>query len=83
MFFGVVWFKNDNRFVVNIKIRGKMIYELWSINFDGLNLRQLIDYLGRGSVYLSILFDGNWIVFESGRDMDDGEIYLMCFDGSQ
>ncbi len=83
MFSGVVWLKNDNRFVVNIKIRGKTTYELWSINLDGSNLRQLTDHPGRGSVHPSISPDGNWIAFESGRDMDDGEIYLMRPDGSQ
>lgn len=83
MFSGVVWLKDNDSFIVNIKIRGKTTYELWRIDLDGLNLKQLTDNPGRGSVHPDLSPDGNWIAFESGRDMDDGEIYLMRPDGSQ
>ena len=83
MFSGLVWLKENDRFVINIKIRGKTTYELWAINLDGTGLRQLTDHPGRGSVHPAISPDGNWIAFETGRDLDDGEIYLMKPDGSK
>ena len=83
MFSGVVWLKHTQQLVINIKIRDKTTYELWIIDEDGQGLRQLTNHPGRGSVHPAISPNGEWIAFESGRDMDDGEIYLMRPDGSQ
>ena len=83
MFSGVVWLKDDNAFVINIKIRDKTTYELWRIGLDGNNLQQLTDHPQLGSVHPSLSPDKNWIVFESARDDGDGEIYIMRPDGSQ
>ena len=79
---GLLWLKNDNALILNIKIRDKTTYELWRINADGSNLHQLTNHPGRGSVHPAISPDGQWVVFETGRDGDDGELYLMRPDGS-
>lgn len=83
MFSGVVWLKDNQSFVLNIAIRNKISYELWGINLDGSGLKQLTNNPGRGNVHPQLSPDGNWIAFESGRDTDDGEIYLMRPDGSK
>ncbi|OJJ19880.1 hypothetical protein BKI52_15480 [marine bacterium AO1-C] len=82
MFSGVVWLKDHQSFVINIKIRNKTTYELWHINLDGTGLKQLTNHPKRGSAHPTLSPDGQWIAFESGRDGDDGEIYLMRPDGS-
>jgi Tol biopolymer transport system component len=83
MFSGVVWLKENNSFIINIKIKNKTTYELWGINLDGSGLKQLTDHPKRGSVHPAISPDGKWIAFETGRDGDDGEIYIMKPDGSE
>ncbi|HAS42020.1 MAG TPA: hypothetical protein DCS93_16185 [Microscillaceae bacterium] len=82
MFSGVVWLKDHQSFVINIKIRNKTTYELWRINLDGTRFKQLTNHPKRGSAHPTLSPDGNWIAFESGRDGDDGEIYLMRPNGS-
>ena len=83
MFSGVVWLKDNKSLILNIAIRNEISYELWGINNDGTGLKQLTSNPGRGNLHPQLSPDGNWVAYESGRDGDDGEIYLMRPDGSQ
>lgn len=83
MFSGVVWLKDHQSLIINVKIRNKTTYELWRINLDGSGFTQLTNHPKRGSLHPTLSPDGNWVAFESGRDRDDGEIYLMRPDGSR
>ncbi|MEM8906573.1 MAG: DUF5050 domain-containing protein [Bacteroidota bacterium] len=80
---GLLWNKDHRSLILNIKIRNTTTYELWSINADGSDLRQLTDNPGAGNVHPQLSPDGNWVLFESYRHRDEGEIYLMRPDGSQ
>ena len=80
---GLIWLKSNDSFIANFKIRNETTYELWSVDEGSGEMAQLTDHPGRGSVHPKISPDGEWIVFESGRDGDDGEIYLMLPDGSE
>lgn len=87
MYAGLVWLSDSNSLIINIAKRGEMSYELFHIsagdsgdNFYFFN--QLTNNPGRGNLHPSISPDGNWIAFESGREGDDGDIFLMRPDGS-
>ncbi|WP_353776982.1 hypothetical protein [Winogradskyella sp. 3972H.M.0a.05] len=82
MFAGLVWLKDNSSFVINIARRNEFSYELFGINLDGSNFKQLTNDPSKGNIHPDISPDGNWIVFESGRGDESNNIYLMRPDGS-
>lgn len=58
-------------------------YQIWSMNADGSDLRQLTFTEGRGDIEPDWSPDGKTIVFSSSRDDQDNlQLYLMDADGS-
>ncbi len=76
---GLLWLKDNKTLIANLKIRDKTLYELYSLNTDTKKLTQLTDNI---NLHPNISPDGNWIVFESQRHQNDGEVYIMRPDGS-
>ncbi len=79
---GMFWHKNDNTFTLNIKVRDSTTYELWNIDVDGNSFVPLTDNPGLGSLHPKISPDGKWMVFESARDDEAGDIFIMRLDGT-
>ncbi len=77
---GLLWLKDNKTLIVNIKIRNKTIYELWSLNTDTKELKQLTE---GANLHPALSPDGEWVLFESQRHGDDGELYIMRPDGSR
>lgn len=82
MFAGLVWLKDNNSFVMNLARRGEFSYELFRIDLDGTNFKQLTNDPNKGNVHPDISPDGNWIVFESGRGDENHNIFIMHPDGT-
>ena len=82
MFAGLVWLKDNKSFVMNLARRGEFSYELFRIDLNGSNFKQLTNNPGKGNVHPDISPDGNWIVFESGRGNESHNIYIMHPDGT-
>ena len=80
---GLHWCPDNESLVLNIAIRHERSYELWRINSDGSDLHPLTDHPDLGNVHPDISPDGNWVVFESGRDEVGMDLYIMRPDGSQ
>lgn len=57
-------------------------FDVWRMAVDGSDPRNLTaDHAGDGA-YPAWSPDGRWIAFDSNREGDDNEIYLMDADGS-
>ena len=77
---GLLWLNDNKTLIANIKIRNENLYELWSLDTESKALTQLTDSI---NLHPSLSPDGNWVLFESQRNLDDGDIYIMRPDGSQ
>ena len=76
---GLLWLKDNKTLIANLKIRDETLYELYSIDVFSGNLKQLTT---DKNLHPNISPDGKWIVFESQRHANDGEVYIMKPDGS-
>ncbi len=76
---GIQWLNDNKTLIANLKIKGETYYELFKINIsDGL-LNQITDGI---NLHPDVSPDGEWIVFESQRHDNYGEVYIMRNDGS-
>lgn len=48
---GLVWKKGNSGLIMNIELRGEISYELWSIDVDGNNLKQITNHPDRGNLH--------------------------------
>lgn len=69
---------SDNRFLYTSRTSGSD--NIWTINVDGTNQKQLTDKQGRNA-YPSMTADGRYIVFMSNRGGDFEHIFRMDADG--
>ena len=76
---GVQWLNDNKTLIANLKIRGGKPYELYSINISDGELVQLTEGI---NLHPDVSPDGEWIVFESQRHNNYGEVYIMRKDGS-
>lgn len=82
MYSGVVWLPDDQSFIINTAIRYERSYELFSINIDGSNLKQLTNNSELGNAHPTLSPDGQWVAFDSGRADGNSDVYIMRPDGS-
>lgn len=76
---GLLWLKDNETLIANIKVRDSTIYELYRLDVKTGKPIQLTE---NANLHPNISPDGDWIVFESQRHGDDGEVYIMRPDGS-
>lgn len=76
---GIQWLHDNETLIANLKIRGETLYEIYSIKISNGKLIQLTDGI---NLHPDISPDGEWIVFESQRNKNYGEVYIMRKDGS-
>lgn len=76
---GLKWLKDDSTLIANLKISGKTMYEIYSVNIQTGNLKQITTGI---NLHPDVSPDGEWIVFESQRHQNDGEVYIMKKDGT-
>ncbi len=76
---GLVWLKDSKNLIANLKIRDKTLYELYHVAIATGAVTPLTANI---NLHPNISPDGNWIVFESQRHKNDGEVYIMRPDGS-
>ncbi len=75
---GLKW-SNNNTLIVNLKIKDKTKYEIFSVDIITNEMKQLTNGF---NLHPDVSPDGRWIVFESQRHNNDGEVYIMKTDGS-
>ena len=76
---GLQWLANGRTLIANLKIRNETSYEIYSIDIATGDLQQLTYGI---NLHPDISKDGEWIVFESQRDSNEGNIYIMRKDGT-
>ncbi len=76
---GLLWLKDNKTLIANLKIRDKTLYELYSVDVATGEVKQITENI---NLHPNISPDGDWIVFESQRHQNDGEVYIMKPDGS-
>ena len=76
---GLKWLADNNTLIANLKIRDETLYELYSVDTSTGTLTQLTKEI---NLHPDVSPDGEWIVFESQRHANDGEVYIMKKDGS-
>jgi TolB protein len=76
---GLKWLKDNNTLIANLKIKDKTKYEIYSINISNGLVTQLTEGI---NLHPDVSPDGKWIVFESQRHNNYGEVYVMKVDGS-
>lgn len=77
---GVRWLNDNKTIIANLKIINETMYEIYSIDTDTGNLNQLTSGI---NLHPDVSPDGEWIVFESQRHQNEGEVYIMRKDGSE
>ena len=77
---GLKWLNDGINIIANLKIKDKTHYELYSVNSETGDLNQLTKGI---NLHPDVSPDGEWIVFESQRHNNDGEVYIMKKDGTQ
>ena len=76
---GVKWLKDNENVIANLKIRDETLYELYNVNTTTGEVTQLTTDI---NLHPNVSPDGEWVVFESQRHNNDGEVYVMRKDGS-
>lgn len=76
---GLLWLKDNENLIANIKILNETLYDLYNVNTESGAVTQIAFGI---NLHPNISPDGNWIVFESQRHKNDGEVYIMLPDGS-
>ncbi|MTI19890.1 hypothetical protein E1176_02545, partial [Fulvivirga sp. RKSG066] len=76
---GIRWLDNQN-VIANLKIRDETTYEIYRINVESGKITALTEGI---NLHPDVSPDGKWIVFESQRHGNHGEVYIMKPDGSE
>jgi len=76
---GLKWLNDNETLIANLKIKDKSKYEIYSINSNNGEIKQLTNGI---NLHPDVSPDGKWIVFESQRHNNYGEAYIMKIDGS-
>ncbi len=76
---GLLWLKDNSTLLANLKIRNETLYDLYHVSSENGQVRQITKGI---NLHPNISPDGNWIVFESQRHGNDGEVYIMRPDGT-
>ncbi|MAD98440.1 MAG: hypothetical protein CMB99_14035 [Flavobacteriaceae bacterium] len=75
---GLKWIDNQT-LVANLKIRNKTMYELYRVDIKTGELTQITSDI---NLHPDVSPDGQHIVFESQRNKNDGDVYIMNSDGT-
>ncbi|MFY0604884.1 MAG: PD40 domain-containing protein [Flavobacteriaceae bacterium] len=77
---GIKWLNDNETLIANLKIRGKTLYEIYSVNIKNGKLAQLTKGI---NLHPDVSPNGEWVVFESQRHNNYGEVYIMKKDGTE
>lgn len=76
---GLLWLNDDKTLFANLKIRDKTYYELYTVDLNSGEVKQITKDI---NLHPSLSSDGQKIIYESQRNGDDGDIYYMNVDGT-
>ncbi len=76
---GLLWLPDNKTLIANLKIENETLYELYSVDVASGAVKQLTNDI---NLHPNISPDGKWIVFESHRHGNNGEVYIMKTDGT-
>ncbi|NNE26518.1 MAG: hypothetical protein HKN09_06720 [Saprospiraceae bacterium] len=71
---GLSWLSDNNTLIANLKIKDETTYEIYSIDIKTKKLQALTEGI---NLHPDVSPDGEWIVFESQRHGNHGEVYIM------
>ena len=77
---GLNWLTDGKTLIANLKIKDETLYELYQIDITTGKVTQITEGI---NLHPNVSPDGQWVVFESQRHQNEGEVYIMKPDGSQ
>ncbi len=77
---GLKWLRDGETLIANLKVRDENLYEIYRVDINSGTLKALTTGI---NLHPDVSPDGEWIVFESQRHGNDGEVYVMRKDGSE